>query len=155
MCPVNIKNDENIYLFVYGTLLSNVPSRMEHFLRNNTKIIGQGYVLGRLYDLGDYPGAIYDINSKNKIYGELIELKNKHTLETIDNYEELGAQWPEPTEYMRIMVTVHLKISNKNSYKRLTAFFYNYNYPVSEWDKIDSGNYKEYVTQQTNTKKTL
>ena len=147
MCKNEVKKRPKEYLFVYGTLLSNIASRVEHIMRKQTKVIGEGYVHGKIYDLGEYPAAIADPDSKDLIYGELIELQNKKILDILDDYEECGPQWPEPTEYIRIKVKVHITSSILID-SSIEAFFYNYNFPVLEIDQIKSGSYKKFVQEQ-------
>ncbi|OAV44699.1 gamma-glutamylcyclotransferase [Lewinella sp. 4G2] len=88
-----------MYLFVYGTLLSSVPSSMSKFLRRRATLVGEATVSGRLYDLGRYPG--FQIGG-GKVTGELYLLEEKRqqqTIEMLDAYEGVAGEAED--EYVR------------------------------------------------------
>ncbi|MGB3801726.1 MAG: gamma-glutamylcyclotransferase family protein, partial [Lewinella sp.] len=64
-------NDAANYLFVYGTLRSDIPSSMSKFLRRRATLVGKATVAGRLVDLGGYPGFLA---GEGKAKGELYRL---------------------------------------------------------------------------------
>ena len=45
------------FLFVYGTL-RDPQNQVAQFLKSNADFYAEGYFHGKLFDLGDYPGAI-------------------------------------------------------------------------------------------------
>lgn len=138
------ENDNSNYLFVYGTLLSDVPNRLEHTLRNFSRLLGPAYAYGKLYDFGDYPGAVFNQTTHFKVFGELVLVLNDKLIEEIDNYEEFGPQWPEPNEYVRIKIPVNF-ISPDKTNQIIQAYTYHYNHPVLEMDHIVSGDYKHFL----------
>ncbi len=75
------------HLFVYGTLLPHhAPTEIAPVLRHLRRI-GKGSVRGRLYDLGEYPGAILSRSGK-PISGEVFELPPvNRVLSLLDAYE--------------------------------------------------------------------
>ena len=77
------------YLFLYGTLLADeLPDEVVGALRSLQRV-GPAYVHGRLYDFGEYPGAVLTPPSKTRIRGELFKLPaTRATINTLDNYEE-------------------------------------------------------------------
>jgi gamma-glutamylcyclotransferase (GGCT)/AIG2-like uncharacterized protein YtfP len=76
------------YLFVYGTLLPEyAPDEISKAV-DQMQVIGQGQIRGRLYDLGDYPGAILDRSSDAVISGQVFELPDdEDVIASLDRYE--------------------------------------------------------------------
>jgi len=76
------------YLFVYGTLLPEyAPDEISEAV-DQMQVIGQGQIRGRLYDLGDYPGAILDRSSDAMISGWIFELPDdEDIISSLDQYE--------------------------------------------------------------------
>ena len=88
-----------MHLFVYGTLLSDVPSSMAKFLRRRATLVGKATATGRLDDMGMYPGFT---TGGGTIKGELYELDGKRveeTLRMLDAYE--GVTGEREDEYRR------------------------------------------------------
>ena len=46
------------YLFAYGTLADDTAPKEIAAAMKRLKFAGEGFVFGRLYDIGEYPGAI-------------------------------------------------------------------------------------------------
>ena len=62
------------HLFVYGTLSPrHAPLEIAATVRR-LRPVGQASVRGRLYDLGEYPGAVLSEKSRSVIRGEVFEL---------------------------------------------------------------------------------
>ena len=57
-------------VFVYGSLMRKVPSAASKWLYQHAAFITEDTVLGRLYDLGQYPGLVLDQESGKLICGE-------------------------------------------------------------------------------------
>src|ERR1700758_5593852 len=76
------------HLFVYGTLSPrHAPPEIAATVRR-LRPVGQASVRGRLYDLGEYHGAVLSKNSRTVIRGEVLELPgDKGTLSSLDDYE--------------------------------------------------------------------
>ncbi|MGM9512157.1 gamma-glutamylcyclotransferase family protein [Larkinella sp. GY13] len=90
-----------IHLFVYGTLLSASKHPMAQDLRQKAQLLGPAFFPGRLYDLGTYPGAVYDPIAQTNVYGEVYSFTEsvwKREQETLDDYEG--------NEYVRAIVPV-------------------------------------------------
>ncbi len=91
-------------LFVYGTLLLDVPSPMSQFLRRSVQVKQSTSLPGQLYDLGSYPGFIYDAHSKMSVQGELLSIDNlAEVLPVLDRYEGIHNH---PSEYERTLVPI-------------------------------------------------
>jgi len=78
----------NDLLFVYGTLS---PSRAPAHLREITaqlKPLSAGSMPGRVYDLGDFPGAVFDAAAATRVHGEVFEFPSESRLLCqLDEYE--------------------------------------------------------------------
>ena len=88
------------YLFVYGTLLSDIPSSMSKFVRRRADLVGKATTPGTLYDLGGYPGFVPGGGSQ--VTGELYRIHPDRAAETwglLDAYESVTGA-PED-EYAR------------------------------------------------------
>ena len=90
------------YLFLYGTLLADrAPGEVVGALKSLRRI-GPAHVRGRLYDLGEYPGAILAPSSKTLIHGEIFELPNTPAIiKALDDYEEFDPGNQEDSLFLR------------------------------------------------------
>jgi len=97
------------YLFLYGTLLADgAPDEVVGALKTLRRI-GPAYVFGKLYDLGEYPGAILAPSSKTPIRGEVFELPTAPTtLKALDDYEEFDPVNKEDSLFLRTKVRASL-----------------------------------------------
>ena len=132
-----MKKNSN-YLFVYGTLLDE-QNEFAIYLKQNCSYYSKGRFRSRLYDLGEYPGAIADENYPGYIYGSIFELKNTaETLKYLDDYESFGEDQEQPNLFIREMAEV------ETDSRRINCWVYLYNLPVEGVRVIESGNYAEY-----------
>lgn len=110
------------YLFVYGTLL-DTDNQAAQILKSNAHFYAEGYFHGKLFDLGDYPGAVLCDNPQEKVFGHIFELaKPLIILQFLDKYEETGDLFPEPHEFIRLKTAIFTK--NK---EKLSCWIYLYN----------------------------
>src|SRR6185295_2595878 len=71
-----------------GTLRSFTASPMALWLREHATQVGRARTLGRLYDLGSYPGMIAAPRTHEWVSGEVYRLRRPQlTLRTLDRYE--------------------------------------------------------------------
>ena len=109
---------------------------MSKFLFENATHLGEAIMKGDLYKISWYPGAIFDINSTNLVYGELFEVEEDAVLfKKLDEYEGIGSQFALPNEYKRIQISVSFEGED------VLTWFYNYNIPLDGASKIASGNF--------------
>ena len=88
-------------IFVYGSLMSNVPSQAGKWLAQNATRLATDELRGRLYDLGRYPGLLLvtSAQDQNLVRGEVYRMtRPKEALAYLDEYE--GVDLPVP-EYQR------------------------------------------------------
>ena len=121
-----------MYLFVYGTLLS---TEYNHQTIKGSKLIGQGSIYGKLFDIGNYPALK---EGENIIIGELYNIDDL-TLKNCDQLEGYNQDDSENSPYIRKSVTVFL------DKKELCANVYYCNFGTDHYKEIESGNYKEYM----------
>ena len=76
------------HLFAYGTLQpGNAPAEIAPVVQK-LRLVGEGFLFGKLYDLGSYPGAVIDPASAWIIYGKVYELpEDAQILHKLDAYE--------------------------------------------------------------------
>ncbi len=126
-------------LFVYGTLRRGL--RLHHHM-GDASYLCEARLKGQLYDIDYYPGLIIDPNA-NWVTGELFAVDDL-ILTRLDAVEGYDPHSPTSSDYLRQEVTV-LK-PNDEEFSVLT---YTYNHPVQGLSRIDSGDYKEYLKNQS------
>jgi gamma-glutamylcyclotransferase (GGCT)/AIG2-like uncharacterized protein YtfP len=95
-------------LFVYGTLRKGFRSH-EFLQRFHARLIGNGSVRGRLYDLGEYPGAVDNASNAERVYGEVYFLPQPAAvLRVLDRFEGFDPAKPESNQFERKETTVTL-----------------------------------------------
>lgn len=97
------------HLFLYGTLLpSEAPKEISTIVKRLRRL-GSAHVRGRLYDFGDFPGAVLDRSSRTLIHGELVALPSDvRVLEALDRYEEFDPLDPKKSLFIRKKVMVQM-----------------------------------------------
>ena len=127
-------------LFVYGTLM---PGAQTHLgapqrarLARESRLLGSAQMQGRLYDLGDYPGAIESADPSMVVHGEVVSLLDPAaTWRWLDDYEGIAPGDPDP-EYARRLCPVRL--SNSDA----TAWVYLYRWPTHRGRLIAAGRWQ-------------
>jgi gamma-glutamylcyclotransferase (GGCT)/AIG2-like uncharacterized protein YtfP len=127
------------YLFVYGTLAEeNAPREIADDVKE-LKYIGKGLDFGRLYDLGDYPGAVLDAGARRKIFGKIYELpSNSKLLNRLDTYEEFDPEHPAKSLFVRRQTSI-----NRPNKKKVKGWVYEYNKGVRHRPLIENGRYSK------------
>ena len=90
------------HLFLYGTLLpSEAPKEIASIVKRFRRL-GSAQVRGRLYDFGEFPGAVLDSSSRTMIHGELVALpSDQQMLDLLDRYEEFDPTDPKKSLFVR------------------------------------------------------
>lgn len=128
----------NNYLFVYGTLL-NADNEFAIYLKNNCSFYANGKFRGKLYDIGEYPGAVADNQYAGYVYGSILTMNNAvSTLKHLDYYEGFGPEQEQPNLFVREIINVE---SEKGI---ISCWCYLYNLPVNGLPVIVSGDYMRY-----------
>lgn len=111
------------YLFVYGTLQpGRAPAEIAPIVRR-LRTVGDGFVRGHLYDLGEYPGVVLD-ETGEEIPGKIFRLPEEpEVLKRLDEYEEFDAAQPEGSLFVR----KECPVTRRNGNKNLICWVYVYN----------------------------
>jgi len=98
------------HLFVYGTLRADSGHPMARRLRAGTRHVGRGSAPGCLYDFGDHPGAVFAVDSKYRVKGDVFRLgSNPRVLTDLDRYEGVsGDDNADEAFFHRMVVDVKL-----------------------------------------------
>ena len=127
------------YLFLYGTLKPNEAASDVAETVRTLRRVGSATVPGRLYDFGDYPGAVIDRSATTSIKGELFELPNDDSaLKALDDYEEFNRTDRKNSLFVRTRTVAKL-----HDGRRLNAWIYVYNRDPGSARLIASGDYSE------------
>jgi len=126
------------HLFVYGTLLPDqAPAEIAPAIRSLREVCS-GHVHGRLYDLGDYPGAILDPSAETPVHGRLFALPDDPAvLSAIDAYEGFDSVDPAGSLFSRTHVRVRL-----SNGQEIDAWMYVYNKDPRGAPQIADGRYR-------------
>src|SRR6266567_1140401 len=97
------------HLFVYGTLMRGFDHPMAKLLSRSADFLGEAKCCGRLYLVKHYPGLVLSEEADNIVFGELYRLRARdELLGEFDMYEACGENFPQPTEYLRVMLPLTL-----------------------------------------------
>ena len=132
----------NQYLFIYGTLLQS-GNEFALYLQKNSTSHCKGKFKGRLYDIGEYPGAVLD-NSGSYVYGNIVRLNDPAVLNNLDIYEGYGSKRPKLNLFIRKL------ISAETDNGPLKCWVYLYNLPLTGINQITSGDYLGYQEGKKN-----
>jgi gamma-glutamylcyclotransferase (GGCT)/AIG2-like uncharacterized protein YtfP len=124
-------------LFVYGTLMKGLGEDWQD--KVGARLIGHGRISAKLYDLGDYPGAVTSEDARRHVEGEVYQLDDPDlATKILDQHEEF---FP-PDIGKSLFVRKELPVAMRDGTQK-RAWVYLYNRPVNETDSIPSGNYRE------------
>jgi gamma-glutamylcyclotransferase (GGCT)/AIG2-like uncharacterized protein YtfP len=123
-------------IFVYGTLRRASGHEAHARLAGAAVPVGDGWVIGRLYLVEDYPGLVAAEDGAARVRGEVYRLTAAGALAALDRYE--GCDSLEPTRglYRRVAAEVTL-----DDGRRVVAWVYLYNRSVATLRPIASGDY--------------
>jgi gamma-glutamylcyclotransferase (GGCT)/AIG2-like uncharacterized protein YtfP len=100
------------------------------------RYVGSGRVRGKLYNLGEYPGAVED--DVGFVYGDVYEISNMdEVLPRLDEYEGFNRDKREESLFIRKVIEVFMDDGST-----LKASVYIYNGRVREEDLIPDGVWK-------------
>ncbi|GAA4314959.1 gamma-glutamylcyclotransferase [Mucilaginibacter gynuensis] len=126
------------FLFVYGTLLLS-DNDFGRYLKNNCTFFSHGRFKGKLFDIGEYPGAIIDQSGNHYVHGSIYKLHNADkVLKILDEYEGVGENEIQPNLYTRGILQVD---TTDGSYP---CWVYLYNWPLDAKVFIEGGDYLKY-----------
>lgn len=121
------------YIFVYGTLKRDANNPLAELLTRHAEFAGEAVYRGKLFKIDYYPGVIPSDDPNDSVPGELYRLdRADEVLPLLDRYEEVGPEFPEPNEYIRLQQTVLL-----NDGSAVSAWVYVYNRSTQGLERID------------------
>ena len=128
------------HFFSYGTLLSGIQHPMHELMLQYAELSGTGFINGKLYDLGNYPGLVLSNNVKKIVWGEIYLIRDEDKLfQYLDDYEGCARYSPKPFEYERNLVSIH-----DTPQHSLLAWTYLYKLPVRHLPLVPNGDYLSY-----------
>jgi gamma-glutamylcyclotransferase (GGCT)/AIG2-like uncharacterized protein YtfP len=76
------------HLFAYGTQQPGLAPAEIAPVVARLRALGEGFLFGKLYDLGNYPGAVVDSASASIVYGTVFALpEDPGVIRALDAYE--------------------------------------------------------------------
>lgn len=126
------------YLFSYGTLQPKLaPPEIAPTVRQFRRV-GKGSVRGRLYDLGEYPGAVLS-RGGSAVRGLVFELPDDpEILARLDEYEGFDRAHPQGSLFIRRKCFVTLEDG-----RRLSCWIYTYNRPLGAASPVTARTHSE------------
>jgi len=128
-------------IFFYGTLMTpfNRPGRTR--IDSQLMFKGFGSIAGALFDLGMYPAAVPADHDRARVRGEVYGMTNAgNVLEVLDEIEGYRSSEPDASLYTRRLTPVTL-----DDGQIVNAWAYFCNAPLGRAERIDSGDYLEYL----------
>ncbi len=128
-------------IFFYGTLMTpfNRPGRTR--IDSHLMFNGHGSIAAALFDLGMYPAAVPADDDDARVRGEVYEMTNAaDVLQVLDEIEGYRSTEPEASLYTRRLTPVAL-----DDGRVVNAWAYFYNAPLGRAERIESGDYLEYL----------
>lgn len=129
------------FLIVYGTLRPPFDNTFAQYLRQRGRCVGEGTFSGQVFNMGSYPGAVYQAMSVHRVCGTVFDISNQKetTLTYLDYYEGVGDDFEQPTEFVRAVVPVEINNQTTN------CWVYLYNLPTHDKPLIESGDYAQLI----------
>jgi gamma-glutamylcyclotransferase (GGCT)/AIG2-like uncharacterized protein YtfP len=125
------------YLFAYGTLADAQPPQEIATAVKRLKYVGEGFIFGRLYDLGEYPGAVLESERRNKVFGKIFQLPQDRTLfNRLDSYEGFDPRRRARSLFIRRRTTIR-----RPDQPPLRGWVYEYNGSVNSQLLIKDGHF--------------
>ncbi|MDB5087056.1 MAG: btrG [Mucilaginibacter sp.] len=123
------------WLFVYGTLLDK-QNEFGAYLNAKCSFYAEGRFKGRLYDIGEYPGAVSDADGSCYVYGKIFAVNDPdNVLKQLDYYEGFGADQAKPNLFIRERMSI------ETDNEPVICWVYLYNLSVEGLWLIKSGKY--------------
>ena len=137
------------YLFVYGTLRTEVKNPISWVLTRYGTLIGKATLWGKLYDLGSYPGVVLSDKPSDMVEGELYRLRDKDKVfEVLDPYEGYDPEEVYPGEFRREKIPILLKDG-----EQVHGWVYLYCRTTEGLKRISSGDYLSYRSRKSKARK--
>ena len=127
------------HVFFYGTLMTPFQQTTRLRIAEHLAYRGPGTIEAVLFDLGIYPAAVPARGGR--VHGEVYEmLQPIVVLRTLDELEGYRPGEHEKSLYTRVRTRVFLASGGD-----VMAWAYFYNAPLGRAERIESGDYLEYL----------
>lgn len=123
-------------LFVYGTLMRGFQNKYAQILHSSATWLGSATFQGRLFRVGEYPAACDSSDVSDVVFGDVFAIQNAAVLQIIDEYEECGPLFSQPTEYVRVLRRIKRVAGDE-----VEAWIYLYNWDLRDAVPISSGRF--------------
>ncbi len=126
-------------VFFYGTLRTGFNRTTRAGVDALLKYAGNGWISGKLFDLGLYPAAVPATDAR--VFGEIFEMTDTPAvLEALDRIEGYLPAEPERSLYNRVRVPATFEDGRSED-----VWVYFYNAPLGRAPRIISGDYIEHL----------
>jgi len=126
-------------VFFYGTLMSGFKRAGRARVDSKLTLQGRGWIQATLFDLGIYPAAIPAVDSR--VWGEVHRMSDiDSVLAALDEIEGYRPSEPDSSLYRRVETPITFEDGHVAS-----AWAYVYNAPLGGAQRIESGDYLEYL----------
>jgi gamma-glutamylcyclotransferase (GGCT)/AIG2-like uncharacterized protein YtfP len=126
-------------IFFYGTLMTPFQRLARLHIDRYLTYRGGGTIEAALFDLGIYPAAVPTVGGR--VHGELYEMHSPVlVLRALDEFEGYRPGELESSLYTRMRTRV-----TTGAGQIVSAWAYFYNAPLGRAERIESGDYLEYL----------
>lgn len=126
-------------VFFYGTLMTGFDRRRRIGIDWQLVYLGRGWIEAALFDLGIYPAAIPAPDTR--VWGEVYGMRDPAgVLPALDDIEGYCPEEPDASLYTRREIPIVLEDGST-----VTGWVYFYNAPLGRAERIESGDYLEYL----------
>lgn len=136
------------HIFVYGTLMTTASGALGRDMRDRlaraATSLGAATMPGRLFDLGDYPGASAADGPADIVHGEVLLLRDRDaTLGWLDDYEGIGRGAQAIGEYERV-----IEVATLADGRTVEAWFYRFLRPTAGLPQLRDGRWRGPTKQE-------
>ena len=129
------------FLFAYGTLQPKHAPAEVHEALKALRPVGKGAARGKVFDLGEYPGATFQNDAQGTVKGTVYQLpesprEREQIFLKLDEYEGVCSKQPARSLFVRRQLPVSLKNGRK-----INCWVYEYNGDEPRWPAIFDGRY--------------
>lgn len=132
------------YLFVYGTLMRSLAAPMHAALVRYADFVSEATMLGKMYEIENYPGVIDNEGAGQRVKGEVYQIRNAaQLLPILDDYEGV-----EQGLYVRAIREALLK--NRDPFRNTDTrrvWVYLFHRDISDREWIENGDYFRYQSR--------
>ena len=132
------------YLFVYGTLLPNQAPHGVGEIMGELSPVAEGSMPGRVYDLGAFPGAVFDDAARAHVRGRVFEAPmDDAQWRQLDAYEEYLPEHPASSLFVREKRPITLADGSE-----LPCWVYLYNRDPGHARPVPGGDYSAWAADR-------